>query len=96
MPAHFWLIGRYGNGVVALMFALFTLVSLDRGRPGLTLTLIALGLLAAFNSYAFGWMARLFSEEESLKGEIRKAELRRKLANFESGATPTGGAVHSS
>jgi hypothetical protein len=92
VPAHFWLIGRYGNGAAALVFALFTLVSLDRGRRGLTAALISLCLLAAFNSYAFGWMTRFFSEEEWLKGELRKAELRRKLADL----APPGGAVHSS
>ena len=79
MPPRIRLIGRYGNGLAAVLFGFFVLFSLVNGRFGLALVCALLAALSAFNVYLTEKAAAMTSEEEWLNAEIRKAELRRKL-----------------
>jgi hypothetical protein len=62
-------------------------MSLAHGSLGATLFSLALAALAAFNVYVIEKVAQLTSEEEFLKAEVRKAELRKELASFGAFAT---------
>jgi hypothetical protein len=73
-------IGYYGNGVLAVLSGLFALYSL--GQYGLFLGGAAVCALAIFNIRIFAWAVQLTSEEGWLKAEVRKAELRQKLASL--------------
>jgi hypothetical protein len=73
-------VGYYGNGVLAVLSGLFALYSL--GQYGLFLGGAAICALAIFNIRIVKWAAQFTSEEEWLKAEVRKAELRQKLASL--------------
>ncbi|HXQ52335.1 MAG TPA: hypothetical protein VN802_14670 [Stellaceae bacterium] len=79
MPRRLRLIGRYGNGALALLNALFAPVSIAQGQPIVGLGFLAVLALACFNIYLVEKAAWATSEEEWLAGEVRKAELRHKL-----------------
>ena len=90
MPPRIRLIGRYGNALAILLFAALTLVGLSRGPEGFAILMLALGALECFNLYALEQAARLLSEEEWLKSEVRKAELRQRLRSLGSDAVGSG------
>lgn len=82
MSTHLRCIGRYGNAIIAVVFGFVAVFSL--GRYGLSTVLLEVGVcaMAVFNFQIVGWAATLTSEEELLKAEVRKAELRQKLAGL--------------
>jgi hypothetical protein len=82
MPDHIKLVARYGNALAALVFGLLGLGLLTR-QPGASLFLFLVCALAVFNLYVIEHCNRLLSEEEWLKSEVRKAELRQKLSELE-------------
>ena len=86
MPLHVRIIGRYGNALAAVLLGglgLFGSSKPDAG--GVLAALLCLCALALFNLYVVEKAARLLSEEEWLRAELRKAELRRRLAALASG-----------
>jgi len=82
MPRRLRLIGRYGNATVAVIFGLFVVIALSKGTLVFALFSVTLAALAVFNWYVIEKAARLTSEEEFLKSEVRKAELRKELADY--------------
>jgi hypothetical protein len=80
MPWHIRAIGRYGNAALLAIFALFVLAFLSKGQAGMALAALAVCALAGFNLYLVAKTARLLGEEAWLESELRKAELRRRLA----------------
>ncbi len=87
MPRHIRLIGRYGNALVALALSVALIGAIAKGNIGASLTFLIFIALAAFNVYLTEKANQVFSEEEWLQSEIRKAELRRKLITL-NGHTP--------
>ena len=86
MPLHVRIIGRFGNGLAAILLgALFLFGYSMPSSDGVLAALLALCVLAAFNLWVIEKAARLLSEEEWLKAELRKAELRRQLAALAAG-----------
>lgn len=86
MPLYLRIIGRYGNGLAAVLLGALGLFGSSRpGAVDVLAALLALCALALFNLYVIERAARLLSEEEWLKAELRKAELRRKLAALTAG-----------
>jgi len=86
MPPHVRILARLGNLAVGLFGFLLLLAGFDRvGTPAL---IIGLAMIAAagYNQYAIEKAARLLSEEEWLKAQIRKEELRHRLAEMRSQA----------
>lgn len=81
MPAHVRFIGRYGNGLAALFFAFIVLSQSVEG--GAVVIIVALCGLCLFNIYVIEKSARALAEEEWLKAEVRKAELRRQLQELD-------------
>jgi hypothetical protein len=79
MPPRIRLIGRFGNALAVLLFGALGLFAGDHGPPGMTFLMLALAALSGFNLYAIEHAAGLLSEEEWLKSEVRKAELRQRL-----------------
>jgi hypothetical protein len=77
------LIGYCGNGAVALFSGFLALFSMS-GRYGINPILFeaAVCALAIFNIRIIAWSVQFTSEEEWLKSEVRKAELRQRLADF--------------
>ena len=77
-----------GNGALAVVTGLFALASI--GKYGVLPVVVETGVcaLAVFNIRIILWAARLTSEEEWLKAEVRKAELRRRLADLGQFAPP--------
>jgi hypothetical protein len=73
-------VGYYGNGALAVFAGFMALYSL--GQYGLFLGSAAVCALAIFNMRIVRWAAQFTSEEEWLKAEVRKAELRKELASF--------------
>jgi hypothetical protein len=71
-----------GNGVLAVVTGLIALVSIGRYGVFPFVVETAVCALAVFNIRIILWAARLTSEEEWLKAEVRKAELRRRLADL--------------
>ncbi len=71
-----------GNGALAVVAGLFALASI--GKYGVFPFVIEVGVctLAVFNIRIILWAARLTSEEEWLRAEVRKAELRQRLADL--------------
>ena len=88
MPRYLKLIARFANTGLAGLFALISLTSLSSDRPGMVFFFLAIAGLLGFNQYLIEKAAMLLSEEEWLKGEIRKAFLRRKLKQLASGEIP--------
>ena len=92
-------IGIYGNGVFALLNALIGLTSLASGRFLAVFFGIGACALAIFNIFVIRWAISLTSEEEWLKAEVRKGELRRELrelgefANFSDLSSAPGAPV---
>ena len=82
MPPRLRLIGRYGNGALALINAVFVPFAVAEGSFSVALAFLAVAVLGCFNIYVVEKAAAATSEEEWLKAEIRKAELRRKLADL--------------
>lgn len=87
MPSRMKLIGRYGNGVAAGLFAIIFVFALTNGEVGFALLSLLVSGLAGFNIYIAEKAAALTAEEEWLKAELRKAELRRRLGAL-AGETP--------
>jgi hypothetical protein len=77
------LIGYCGNGAVALFSGFLALFSMS-GRYGISPILFeaAVCALAIFNLRIIAWSVQFTSEEEWLMSEVRKAELRQRLAGF--------------
>ncbi len=86
MPTWVQNLSRYGNGLAALLLGLASWGVLAKGQVGSAFVLAAMVALAAFNVHVAAKAARLLSEEEWLAAEIRKAELRNKLAALQPGA----------
>jgi hypothetical protein len=80
MPWHIRAIGRYGNAALLGLFGLFVLAFSSKGQTGMALCALAVCALAAFNLYLVAKTARLLGEEAWLEAELRKAGLRRRLA----------------
>lgn len=87
MPPHIRLIARYGNALLVLSFGIMALAGLQRGQ-GMAMFCIAVAALGVFNIYILERVVRLLSEEEWLAAEVRKAELRKRLAELEREAAP--------
>lgn len=87
MPVRVRLLGRYGNGVAAALFGIIFVFALTRGELGFAFFALLVSCLAGFNVYITEKAAALTAEEEWLKAELRKAELRRKLGGL-AGETP--------
>ncbi|MET4700802.1 hypothetical protein ABIE65_003844 [Constrictibacter sp. MBR-5] len=81
MPFYVRFISRYGNGLVIILFGLMALAMLFGRKSSLTGTLVfALpAAMCTFNLWTLRRAAQALSEEEWLKSEVRKAELRRRL-----------------
>jgi hypothetical protein len=77
MPPYIKSIGRYGNGALAVVLVLLAGFG---GGIGFALGCVPFLALALFNIYVIEKAARLMSEEPWLEAEIRKVELRHKLA----------------
>lgn len=82
MPPRIRLLSRYGNGAAAMLFASLSLFALSKGDFAIALFCAGVAALCGFNVYVMEKAATLLGEEEWLKTEIRKAELRRKLAGL--------------
>ncbi len=80
------MIARIGNGLAALLFGILTIVYLKANNPhrgaSLSCPCSAAGLFNILRK-VISMCIRNFSEEEGLKTEIRKAELRRELAELQ-------------
>lgn len=87
MPSRMKLIGRYGNGAGAVAFGLIFIFALIRGEIVFAFFALLVSGLAGFNIYITEKAAALTAEEEWLKAELRKAELRRRLGAL-AGETP--------
>jgi hypothetical protein len=83
MPRKLKLVARFANSGAVLVFLFVAIGILARGNVGGALFFLAVTALLAFNLYLIEKSATLLSEEEWLKGEVRKALLRRKLARLE-------------
>jgi hypothetical protein len=81
MPGFIRYIARYANGGVALLCIPLVLVGFSKSI-GTSVVFALVAALAAFNVYVIERAARLLSEEEWLKGEIRKEMLRQQLAGI--------------
>ncbi len=79
-----------GNLSWALLCALGAMGTLSKGQTNGFFVLMLIGALAIFNTYVATKAARLLSEEEWLAAEIRKAELRSKLAALQTGSSMPG------
>lgn len=82
MPAYIRFVGIIGNGAAAILCTFIVLVSLVKGHGGAVLFFMPVVALTAFNVHVIWKSANLLSEEELLKAEIRKAELRKQLAGY--------------
>jgi hypothetical protein len=92
MPWHIRAIGRYGNAILLGLSGLFALALFSKGQHGMALFAVAICALAAFNLYLVAKTARLLGGEAWLEAELRKAALRRRLAEesrVDVGARPT-------
>lgn len=94
MPTRIKLIGRYANGVVAALFTILFVYGLGKGELSIALFCGIVAALCGFNLYVMEKAAALLSEEEWLKAELRKAELRRKLVNLTGNTPETVGRNH--
>lgn len=93
MPRHLKLIARFANSGAILILLLLVLAALSKGvGVGVAIGLVCVALLT-FNLYLIEKSALLLSEEEWLKGEVRKIQLRRELARLreEEAAEAVGG-----
>lgn len=79
MPTRIRFISRYGNGTAAVLFAILFVTAVIKGSWTIALFCGAIAALCAFNVHLTERAASLFGEEEWLKAEVRKAELRRRL-----------------
>ncbi|MCC3305889.1 hypothetical protein [Sneathiella sp. HT1-7] len=79
MPFKYKLIGVFGNAVLSAISAVITLILLFTDKFGPASVLLGLTILSGINSYIIWRASQLFSEEEYLKAEIRKEELREQL-----------------
>lgn len=84
MPRNLKLVARFADTAAILVFLVVAIALLSRGNAGSALFGIAVAALFGFNLYLVEKSARLLSEEEWLKGEIRKVHLRRKLQRLAS------------
>lgn len=84
MPAHIRLTARFINGLFAGLGLFMCVLTLAEGKETeLFVTFLVLAVFGAFNLYVIEKSARLLSEEEWLQAEVRKAELRRQLAEMQ-------------
>lgn len=79
MPSKYRLIGIFGNAVLALVFGVITLILLFTGKFGPAIAVLIPAVVCGISSYIVWRASQLLSEEEYLKGEIRKEELREQL-----------------
>ncbi len=81
MPFYVRFISRYGNGLVIVLFGLMALAMLFGRKSNLigALFFALPAAMCAFNLCTLRRAAQALSEEEWLKSEVRKAELRRRL-----------------
>lgn len=82
MPPWIRGVGVYGNGFVGVIFVLVALNGMAHGHAPVFIAFVLFAALAFFSCYVINKAARLTSEEEYLKAEVRKAELRKELAEF--------------
>ena len=94
MPPRIRFFGRYANGAVSAFFALVFVFALGKGHLSFAVFCGVVAALCAFNLYVMEKAAILLSEEEWLKSEIRKAELRRKLVGLTGDTPETVGRNH--
>ena len=73
-------IGTYANFGVGFLLAILALATLS--APGAAIVLALMSALCFFNFLMFRKMKSLFTEEEFLKSEVRKMELRGKLSDL--------------
>lgn len=72
MPRFIRLTARYGNALVAIMNISVIVVGLREGRGFWVIMFIGfLAAFAVFNIYVIEECAKLISEDEWLKGEVR-------------------------
>ena len=83
MPSRLRSVAVWGNGTLALFFFFITLILLFQLDFVSTLFCGLVTAFAAFNVYVLRQSAVMVSEEEWLKAEIRKAELRKTLAGYD-------------
>ncbi len=94
MPPRIRFIGRYGNGMLVFAFGLMAIFTGDEGMA-LVLFFLAVAALGVFNIYVVEKSAKALSgsalnEEEWLQAELRKAQLRRQIAEAREGEPPQG------
>ena len=73
-------IAKYANFLFGVFFAIFSLITIT--TPGAALFLGLLSALFFYNFTTFRRLSYQFSEEEYLKSEVRKMELRGKLSEL--------------
>jgi hypothetical protein len=83
MPYHIQFIGKYVNGLLAAIFAIATIGGFARGPYVMAVFCAGVVLLLVFNAYTIGKAAKLLGEEAFLESELRKAKLRREIAEYE-------------
>ncbi len=75
MPRHLKLIARFANSGLVILCLVAAIGLLSKGNLGATLSMLAFGVLFAFNLYLIEKSALVLSEEEWLKADVRKALL---------------------
>jgi hypothetical protein len=76
------------NGALCALFVALALFGLGQGRLGLMLFFALVAGTCGFILYVIHKAATLLSEEEWLRAELRKAELRQQLAALQATARP--------
>ena len=83
MPQHIKFLGRCGNGLLGVLSLIGTLASLSNGQFSAMVFGALVLCLSIFNVYVIEKAAASTTEEEWLKAELRKAEIRQKLASLQ-------------
>jgi multisubunit Na+/H+ antiporter MnhG subunit len=89
MPNRIRLTALLANGAIVLAFGFLTLFALGTGQLALALFFLLVVMAAAFNIHIVRRAAHLLAEEEWLKAEVRKAELRQRLASIQAEDEPS-------
>lgn len=88
MPNRIRLTALIANGVLCPVFGFVALYGLSDQEPGVAVFFSLAAATAGFNWHVIRKAARLLSEEEWLQAELRKAELRRRIAELDGMAPP--------
>lgn len=89
MPPHVRILARLANVAVGLVGFLLLLAGFGRVGTGALVIGLAMVAAAGYSQYVIEKAAKLLSEEEWLKAQIRKEELRHRLAEMRT-AGPAG------